>query len=357
MLIRPISVNPDRQKFIELEQFGIMKAHRQLMLFIDYDNYKIGNILPGKAILTNIAAQIGMDNDIIHRLGGSSNSSLIKSSTYYFDMCLSPLGLDDIKSAYFTLADAHSSEIMYDFDTKTIARPDTGIYNKNLSTSSNMTLKCEIFGMNQMTTFIPNPKYYTERHQRGSETDLFSLIWVDYLVSFDGNDIIDQFTSIDVYDIKTWGSMVPVIKATLDNMGKVSSSPTFASSLFPTVTESIIDAYAFAYDSENKDVLVKQIPGRKIPLTDYRIKENMLNDLNWMIDMIKIECKKIEKKHGSIRVHFAPCLHGDKIEVKFRDYNEAPFEYQKSSIDKSYTSHDLLSQMVPNALIGDDGEC
>jgi hypothetical protein len=352
---------PDELHSLELQSVGIEKAYRQLLIFIDKDLYEQGILISGKAILINLAAQIGgKDKDFIHRFALNNNSTLIKLSVYYFDVIFDPVsGLDGLKDAEFTLSNAHSSELINDFNINQVLRPDVSIYNKIMSTTLNEGNKTDLFATNFVSSvLIPSPKYYTEQHQKSKENDVYSIIWNDYIMTFEGNDLVDRFTSIDIYDIKTWETMVPALKSKIDNLDvgvKGTSSTSIVSGMFAPTSESIFDSYVFVYDSQ-LGTDVKAIPGiTKVPLSNYRIKEAMVNDLAWIKDQFNMEAKRIEKEHGSLRIYYTPRMCGDKLEIHFKDYVSPVKGFDNVKIDKGYSSTDLLSQMIVEEP-GDDGE-
>ena len=73
------------------------------------------------------------------------------------------------------------------------------------------------------------------------------------------------------------------------------------SDCFVMTAESILNGYSFIYDSQ-MGIGVKTIPGvTSVPYSDFRLKENLVSNLQQLTDFVKMEAKLIEKKYGSIR--------------------------------------------------------
>lgn len=356
MYIRSVAYMPDELKGNDLTRYGIEKAYRQLYIFIDKNDYINNTLTMGKAIQINLAAQVGINDEVRNRILGisKSNSTMIISSVYYYDVVFTPQGIDDLLGANFTLNNAHATEIVNDFDKNVINRFDLSLYNRLVSVSGNVEESMGILSNSFLSeTHICNPKYYSYNHQYNETKDLVSLIWNEYTLVFEGDDLIDSRTGIEVYDLSTWDTMVPALKQQIDDLGSLPSTNTASiiSGMFAPTVESVIDHFVYIYDTE-KGIGVQSVPGKtKVPLSDYRIKQSVVNDLDYIKDQLMMEAKRIEKEHGSIRLYYVPKISGDKIEVNFKDYNKDSVVpgFNNLKVDKSYSAEELLSSHIMNS--------
>ena len=93
---------------------------------------------------------------------------------------------------------------------------------------------------------------------------------------------------------------------------------------------------------------VKTIPGvTSVPYSDFRLKENLVSNLQQLTDFVKMEAKLIEKKYGSIRMYYVPLMSGDKLDIKYKYYkDENQPDFNKTKIDKGYSVEENLIEDI-----------
>jgi hypothetical protein len=359
MLIKNLSIDLDKRMENELGEYGIKEAKRKLMLFIDKNEYNMGILTTGKAVLMNlVACQDTFDNGIINMIN-KGNSTTVKVNMYVFDVVFE-CGLENIRDAYFTLQNAYSTEITQDWSTMLHERPDIGIYNRDFSTSEAIKEKITQDPF-RCSCLIPLPIYYTALQQRHVTKDIFTIIWLDFIIHYSGGELIDKLTTIEVYDLSTWDSMVPMLKQKIEEAQNLkNSSANLLNRWFIPATESIIHGYNFIYDTQDGSNITT-VPGvTSVPFSKYRDKSILVDDLQYIIDDITISCKKIEKEYGSIRLYFTPFLQGDRLHIYFKDYNNTPKEFTSTSLDNGYSAQEELtyrvSEYLRDEVLLDDGE-
>ncbi|MGL4950076.1 MAG: hypothetical protein ACRC5M_06810 [Anaeroplasmataceae bacterium] len=326
----------------ELKDCRIRGCSRKIIFFIDRTEYEAGTCHVGKAIQINLSMEEGTDMKSFGVM--SPNSNTIKNAVYKYDVFF-PYGPSSIDDASMILRDAYSTEEINDFDNRNQYRNDIGLYNKELSSD---TYKMEAFnsvGKLFRTSVIPLPKYYTEEQQTKEEGDAYSIIWVDHALNYDAGDLIDPFTIVEFHDIKTYDTMIPFLEREIKEKSNESNninSVNIISDLFIPTTECLLNGYTFIYDTQDgMNILSNKLTS--IPFAEFRIKENMIANLQGMKDLVESEAKYIEKKYGSIRMYYVPLMSGDKLSIKYKDYaNENQPGFNKTAIDKGYTIADNL---------------
>lgn len=349
MLLTPKYISPKQEYDNRLKDIGIRSCSRTLLFFVNRNEYEMGICQTGKAIQINLSAEAGYINDFMRSIGSTNkNSSTVKNTVYTYSVFF-PNGAKDLDSANLLLEDAYSIDQNTDFDAKLNYNSNVGIYDKNISTTEGkvQSLRQTMFG----TSDIPLPQYYTNDHQIKNEREMYSIIWTEEKLIFEGHELIDPFTRIEIRDIESWDTMVPLLHQRIQmKSAKRSECNTvnFISDLFLPTTESMMSGiYAFIYDSK-LGIGVKTVkPGSKIPMGEFRLKENMINQLQYLKDLVEIQSKTIEEIHGNIRLYYLPMLSGDKINISFLDYNkDNQPDFNKSKIGKEYTIREEVTRIV-----------
>jgi hypothetical protein len=353
-------MDPDQKAIFDLNRCGIKEASRLILLYIDKDEYFNNTISQAKAIQINIALQIGLydqDSLLSGFVSEKNNSSLIKLSVYHYTVVLDPIErLKDLRGATFILNHSYSTETINDFNQNVVQRPDFGTYNRELSTNGSMEQFLD--DMVSCTCKIPYPTYYTVHQQEIMEKDIFSIIFNATTISYEGYELIDKNTTIEVYDVSSWDTMVPKLKEEVEKMTTIkNSTANIIDHLYIPSFDSITHGYSFIYDTE-LGVNIKSVPGKTVvPYRDSRIKSSITEDLGFILDQIKYTCSQVEKEYGSLRLYYIPFIYGDRLEMHLKDYNINPNELQNKAIDREFsTTETLTSMLYTTARIGDDGE-
>ena len=349
MLITKPFVDPETKLQDDLEACGIAKYSRKIIFFVDRSEYELGICKTGKAIQINLSVETGTIGDTMKSFGLTTrNSSVVKNAVYKYDVFF-PNGPLDLQSAVLLLQDAYTIEEVNDFDNKVAYKNDIVKYNKTI---------CSIDGkMEELATIrdldrnqIPLPLYYNQAHQELNEHERFSIIWTTEALSYEGFQLIDRNTYLEIHDLKTYDTMMQTLIQQIQMKSSNKSelnSVNLISDCFVVTAESLLNGYTFIYDSQ-LGINVKTIPGvTKVPYGDFRVKENLVSNLQNLCDFVKMEAKLIEKKYGSIRLYYVPLMSGDKLDIKYKDYkDETQPDFNKTKIDKGYSIQESLVEDV-----------
>ena len=354
MLLTPRYISPKKQYQNDLKEIGIRKCSRTLIFFVDKTEYELGIVQTGKAVQINLSAEAGKVNDFMRSVGSLNiNSATVKNTVYTYSVYFEN-GINDFDGTLLMLEDAYSIDQNTDFDESLNFNSTTGIYDKNVSTTEgkmeNM-MKSMMFKASE----IPLPQYYTNDHQIEKEKEFYSIIWSEEKMVFEGHELIDPYTRIEIRDIKSWDTMIPMLQHEIQMKSArraESNSINFISDLFLPTTESMLSGiYSFIYDSQLGINVKPLVSGSKIPLGEFRLKENMISQLQHLKDLVLMQAKCIEAEKGNIRLYYVPMAMGDKLDIKFLDYNpDNQPDFNKSKIGKEYTIREEATRIVNDAI-------
>ncbi len=355
-------MDPSKQHDYELQAYNIKKASREILLFVDHQEFLEKRVRYGKAIQINISAQIGMIDSEIFTLGvRTKNNASIKMNVYCYSVLFDHfMGADNIRGAEFLLQNAYSAENIEDFDLKFTSRPYVGIYNKDFSSDQDRVMSVKDMFFNNSS--IPLPIYYTQEQQKRNENDSVTIAWLDYPITYEGHQLIDRNTNMTIHDINAWDSMIDIYFTSMDNIKKLANAENtinIIGDMFVPSVQPILSGFAFIYDTEEK-CNIQKIPNRvHIPMVEFRQKSQMYEDLDDIMNNIKYQAHHLEKEHGSVHIYYMPLLFGDKMQIEFKDYlpDNQPDCYQKTSIDKGISAKDYLAREYDEInMLNDDGE-
>lgn len=349
MLITKPYVSPEEKTRQDLSACGIEKYSRKIIFFVDRTEYEMGICKTGKAIQINLSVETGTISDSLKAFGIiTKNSSILKNAVYKYDVFF-PNGPMDLQGAFLVLQDAYTAEEINDFDERVAYINDATKYNKSI---------CSIDGkMEALATIkdidrnkIPLPLYYNMDHQNMNEGESYSIIWTTESLTYEGHQLIDANTYLEIHDLKTYDTMMKTLIQQIQMKSSNKSdlnSVNVISDCFVMTAESILNGYSFIYDSQ-MGIGVKTIPGvTSVPYSDFRLKENLVSNLQQLTDFVKMEAKLIEKKYGSIRMYYVPLMSGDKLDIKYKDYkDENQPDFNKTKIDKGYSVEENLIEDI-----------
>lgn len=359
MLITPKYVSPEKKYMKNLEDIGVKRCARKLIFFVDRTEYDMNMVKIGKCIQINISAFSG-SNDISRQFGfDMSNGITVKQAVYTYN-CIFPNGAGDLQSVQMILENAYSMDELNDFNERTEMHSDIGIYDQNISTVEGKMAALQMTGKAFNSSTVLPPQFYSDNHQMKEERECYSIIWNQNKLYYEGHELIDPYTSIEIHDLKSWDTMIPMLR---QNIMMKSANPkdpnsiNFISSLFVPTTEAMLDNYIYIYDSLMGINVKPLVPGKVLPMSEFRIKENLIESLRFLKDIVQAEAKCIEAAHGNIRLYYTPTLSGDKLKVSFLDYEkENQPDFNKSKVDKNYTIREAAVREVNAAaeLISED---
>lgn len=350
MLITRPYISPEKQLEFDLRDCGIRTCMRKIIFFVDKLEFENHCCKIGKAIQINLSVECGRVTESMRSIGLiTDNSTTIKNSVYKYDVFF-PYGTDDLSTANMILKDAYSVDEMNDFDNRLRHYRPIGLYNKDVSMCDGKIGMLESEGFGFKRASIIDPKYYTEEHQLKRDGETYSIIWDNFSHSYLGQDLIDAHTVVEIHDLKTYDTMVPFLqKEIMEKSTKQYETNTvnFISDLFTITSEPIIYDYGFVYET-GKGIGVNPLhPGKPIIYSGFRIKENLISNLQLMKDMVEAEAKMIEQDHGRIRLHYVPKMTGDKLEIKFDDYaKDNQPDFNTTKIDKGYTIEENIMSEI-----------
>jgi hypothetical protein len=294
---------------------GIKQCKRSLMIFVNRTEYDNNTAKVGRAIMINESLADANNNINKMRI---ANSAMIRVSVYYFDVMFQVV--KDVKSAIFTVTEAFSTERQVVYSEQKVLDYEVSQYS-NILVSANETVRDMINTMSD-TTLVTPPLYYNESHMYNKTYDFLSLFNYDTIQVYTGRELIDNFTTINFYDIVVWDTMNPVIKENLDKDTAKNNMTVgdFSNELFSTFAQSLINDAIYIYDSESINKV--NILHPKFPFQQYQLKTQLIKDLEDSKVIFKNACKSMELKFGSVRVQYMPTMDGDKFSIHFRDYKE-----------------------------------
>jgi hypothetical protein len=192
---------------------------------------------------------------------------------------------------------------------------------------------------------------------------------------FEGRDLIDQSTRLDIRDISEWDTMTQAAKAKagVEDYGVPQAGNVLLSGMFAPAVEAIIHGFIFSYDSNQPldyspsgepifctHSNVKNTPTMYAPMMDMRVKSGLEEDLFRIEDDLVMLGKRMEKKYGSLRIYYTPLFFGDKLKIVAKDYapTNQPEELRDINIDRGYRVTETLTMLTEqqSETIGDDGE-
>lgn len=359
MLLTQKYISPEKKYAKDLSDIGVKRCLRKLIFFVDKTEFDLGIVKVGKAVQINISAAIGT-NDFSRELGiVSGNSVSVKQSVYTYN-CIFPMGMADLQAAQMVLEDAYSMDELNDFNERVDYHSDIGIYDQNVSTVEGKMTSLQLAGQAFRSSTVLPPQYYTDAHQTKEERECYSIIWQSCKLVYEGHELIDPYTTIEIQDLKSWDTMIPMLRQ--DIMMKSANinehnGINFISSLFVPTTEAMMNNYIYIYDSL-LGINVKPVnPGQPLELSEFRLKENLIAQLRFLKDLVEGEAKCIEAEKGNIRLYYIPNMTGDKLKVSFLDYNkDNQPDFNKSKIGKEYVIKEQAVREVnaANQILSED---
>jgi hypothetical protein len=328
-----------------LDESGIKECKRSIYVFVKKDEYLNGSAKVGRAILVNESLSDGRYTITKLKIPNSAN---IRITIYYFDVLFNDI--KDLRESVFTLTESFGSERVISYTDKKVIDYETSQYSTLVHVADDSTRD---WIQLRDATYIPPPKYYNETHMYHKEHDFNSLFGYDTIMYFNMDELMDEFTTIKIFDIDFWDSMDSVIVESIDKqimkneygVGDVSIQ------LYTQFIQASINDAMFIYDSE----LGTNIKGGTIPFYKNQIKPAMINDIKNAKSIFEFTCKEIQDKYGSIRVHMKPTIFGDSFNIMCKEYeiDNQPFNIGHNdnnivSIDRSYPTTNIISEILSN---------
>jgi hypothetical protein len=334
---------------------GIIKYRRKIYIFVEPNAYRHNAVKNAKAVIINESVSKGSkEGNIMHI--AVDNSVIIRHSVYFCDVQFEIPG--NVNYADFRITSAFSKESQSLFDQGKVANYFIGSYSAALNKLeyNNRMAFDELVG--DMDTTVLPPIYYNEVHQYKQDCDIFCLGGATVDI-FSGKELIDNKTVIEFMDVNLWDTMRYKMFGVMDSVEDKVSNTLEAARLFHSDFSNFIgEDCTFIYDSDGKGMNEPgiNIVGGGIPFKPYYVKSHIPLSVNTAYSLFESTCHDIEREYGHIKIHCAPGKIGDKIKIKFKDFNNTPtrfiplggktIEGDASSVDSGYHIEKNIDDMI-----------
>jgi hypothetical protein len=182
--------------------------------------------------------------------------------------------------------------------------------------------------MSNMDSSILPPVYYTEMHEYKVTSDLFTLGGIVSEI-YSGDELLDQKTSIQFMDIGLWDTMRYAFKGVLQNLETNKNTIETFNMLdyfYSDFIDFIGDDCYFIYDSDAKGPSnpgVNIVKG-SIPYKAFYVPHYIELNVTTALTLFEQTCHDVEKNYGHIRLYCHPSKIGNKLKVRFKDYQGYP---------------------------------
>lgn len=352
-----------------LQEAGILEAHRFLYLFFnDEDIQRHKNNIPnipgtpifGKAIQINLSVtQGGSENyDVPAFFRGTNNSTYMTICMYIYDTVFDT-HITNIQSAEFQLVNSMISSTTNEYDYKKTMSMGVNFYEKDIRDKPDVKdiIASKVY---VQAPSIPEPMYYTQKHQMLNIDEIYCLTSLDTSVIHKGHELLDENTRVSVMQIKMLDTLEPRLRSKLAEVKILANNPNSGVNMYDQTLlsenllyqdfESMQSGYTYIYDS-NMGFNILKNSGGYLPFRKYQFEEKMLGDLERTMTTIKEHAKNVEKQFGAVRMVFTPLYYGDKTDVYFKDFNKdnQPTIKENINIDNGNKIKNEMSNLIDEA--------
>lgn len=296
----------------------IFECQRQIYMFVSKKELEAtGRVSAGNAIVVNFCASRGTGDDLNWLFIGKKNAVITYMNVYNFDVEFFK-DISDSSSTVMVLKSAMGSGTIQDFDDKRCFAMSYPIYKVDSGIES-----LDMFNNVMETSQLPNPKYYTLNHMYERENDMYNIYNVSETMTCVLSELVDGYTKIHFYDIGAYPSMCRRLEGAVRDISegsdeKVNPYDISNSSLY-TKLSAMMEGYGVIYDTHyGINILPTQFSN--ISMRKYRLESNVRSTLECLRDHITESARRIEEKHGPVRIHYMPFYHADKIQMRLKDY-------------------------------------
>lgn len=350
-----------------MEESGIIEMKRFIYLFFDSNDIiddknnilnPAGTTILGKAIQVNMClVEGGRENiDIMPYLRGGRNSTYMVINMYTYDTRFDQ-SIRNINSAEFTLINSVAASSTNDYDLKRCITNGISLYSKEFRGDENKQYK--LSDGDSLAPGIPEPLYYTLRQQESEMNDIYTIQALTSVIVHYGFELIDNETQVAIMDKSLMDTMNIQLRDKMKEIKyMVRSGSQFndinmydttqlSSEMMYNILESLQSGYIYTYDSDlgrNITTTSKSF----LPFAKYRMKDEMITNMQRAIDTVELHAKDLEKQHGHLRITFTPCYRGDKIDVYFKDYapDHQPVIKNNSQIDSGEKINEEIDERL-----------
>lgn len=330
---------------------GLIEWARYLFFFIDkqtYDHYKNNKsrlVVPiGKVIQLNLSVQKGGNNPLrsSNIFGDSLNEVNI---SFYKYTGVFHGGIENLDECELMIEEGFRSGNESDMNNKRSVTKDMDLYSTLINEAEQNSHGVQYNFFNDVDADrVLDPRYYTEKHQMMVSNDIVYVV-EENPYTYTASDLVDDHTTIRVYDIKAWDTMQDRLRDQIndmidDNKSVISTGLNIASA------EVLLNGMTFIYDTQ----MGVNIKGGGIPLSKYTPIEKVVSDVKAVKNLFVSKCRDVEEEAGSIRVFYTPTIKGDKMTVTYKDrLDEETGKFgfhQKMSVDRGFTVKDIVTSHI-----------
>ena len=349
----------NRNLFLDGDDFineaNIKDRYRKVFVFIDKDELnQFKNVKTGKMMLINMSVCY------MHSTFYSNYGNYLKFciNMYIFNIDFIN-GYNDKLNAICSLESAYSNSATNDLDKKRYIPEESNMYKffpdlNGKSVTKEILLDFEYNSNN----VIPDPRYYTAEHQFLVEGEEPTPLNNTYnILSYRMEELLEKgYSQYVVYPFNQWATfkeqkLRELKKSDIELSNEYAkNSDLLINSLFSYNSENLIEGLIFSYDSCAGSVNIHKMEKIRptISFSKYRFPEQIINAIEIEKKNLENSVKIMEEVHGNLLLFYCPFAHGDKLSVKFRDYNidNQPKIADSEHIDKLYEMNSIINETV-----------
>jgi hypothetical protein len=183
--------------------------------------------------------------------------------------------------------------------------------------------------VNSIETTILPPKYFTEKHMLRVTGD-FNPIYCDMMATTCyGYELYDTSTRVEFLDVNVWDTMRLDFLNKLVHMEETAQDTfSISGSIFAGFQNFLGEGTTFIYDSDARGMNQggSNIKGGKLPMGKFYHANYLLENIDTARILFEQSCHDLERQYGHLRVLCAPGSVGNKMFIRFKDYNKSPIE-------------------------------
>lgn len=346
---------------------GILGVKRNIYIFLTRDQYLTKSFTEAKTCIEN---QVVYDSkhDLSHPLT-IDGAYIIRSAVYFGNIyCQIP---GDVKSSnsFFLIDNITSTEKMRMPNGNEIVVFSPSTWSKRIYQMEPADLS-DFIGMSGpiSATEVLNlsPEFYND-FDMNYKTGDFTDIMYSESIKVPMNKLIDSHTSIIFMDLAKYDTIrldVHNILPKVENICKGSFD--FSNGIKGAFDGYVGQGTTFTYDSDAKGINKSgvMVRGGSIPFGKIYYPQYLINNLDSAVQRFKDECADIERRIGHVRVLYNPSNIGDKVKIRFKDYNKAPITVPRqinndgsvninlsnvsplSTIDNGYVTDEYMKDII-----------
>lgn len=348
----------NRNLFLDSENLiddtNIKDRYRKIFVFIDQNELnQFKNVKTGKMMLINMSVCYNTTT----YFANYGNYLKFCINMYIFNIDFIN-GYHDKLNAICSLDSAFSNSATNDLDRKQYIPDESNMYKYIPDIGKSMTKEFLLDFEYHSNNVIPDPRYYTPEHQFLAEGEEPTPLNNNYnLLTYRMEELLDKgHSQYVIYPFNQWASfkeqkLRELRKSEIElSQEYAKNSDLLINSLFSYNSENLIEGLIFSYDSCAGKVNVHKMDKVQptISFSKFRFPEQIIDAIEIERKNLENSVKVMEEVHGNLLLFYCPFAHGDKLTVKFRDYNvdNQPKVADSDKIDKIYGMNSLISETI-----------